>query len=98
MQQEAGRDRLQARGRDGGGLRLVGRVVDEAGADVPVQARDPGRRGRPACRGEQRGPARGGAGLGLPLARGLTEAMNGQLTIESRPGAGTTSAVTLPAC
>ncbi len=38
-----------------------------------------------------------GAGLGLPLARGLTEAMKGRLMIESRPGAGTTSAVTLPA-
>lgn len=37
------------------------------------------------------------AGLGLTLARGLTEAMDGQLTADSRPGAGTTSSVVLPA-
>ncbi|HEY2263464.1 MAG TPA: ATP-binding protein, partial [Streptosporangiaceae bacterium] len=37
-----------------------------------------------------------GAGLGLPLARGLTEAMGGQLTLESGPGTGTTAAVSLP--
>lgn len=38
-----------------------------------------------------------GAGLGLPLARGLTEAMNGRLVIESQPGVGTTGSVVLPA-
>jgi signal transduction histidine kinase len=38
-----------------------------------------------------------GAGLGLPLARGLTEAMGGQLLVESPPGTGTTFAVVLPA-
>jgi signal transduction histidine kinase len=37
-----------------------------------------------------------GVGLGLPLARGLTEAMDGRLTVESEPGTGTTVAVTLP--
>lgn len=46
--------------------------------------------------GAESGPEQG-AGLGLPLARGLIEAMNGQLTIESQPGTGTASAVILPA-
>lgn len=37
-----------------------------------------------------------GTGLGLPLARGLTEAMGGHLAIDSEPGMGTTSTVILP--
>lgn len=45
--------------------------------------------------GAEAGPEQG-AGLGLPLARGLTEAMGGQLTLESGPGTGTTAAVSLP--
>lgn len=38
-----------------------------------------------------------GVGLGMVLARGLTEAMRGQLRVDSVPGEGTTVAVTLPA-
>jgi PAS domain S-box-containing protein len=38
-----------------------------------------------------------GVGLGLPLARHLTELHQGRLEIESRPGAGTTVRVHLPA-
>jgi two-component system sensor histidine kinase KdpD len=38
-----------------------------------------------------------GVGLGLALARGLTEAMNGTLTAEDTPGGGLTMAVSLPA-
>jgi signal transduction histidine kinase len=37
-----------------------------------------------------------GTRLGLPLARGLTEAMGGHLAIDSQPGIGTTSTVILP--
>jgi signal transduction histidine kinase len=37
-----------------------------------------------------------GVGLGLPLARGLTEVMGGTLDVDSEPGAGTTVTVTLP--
>jgi two-component system sensor histidine kinase KdpD len=38
-----------------------------------------------------------GVGLGLALARGLTEAMDGMLTAEDTPGGGLTMAVSLPA-
>ncbi|MEH3075814.1 MAG: GAF domain-containing sensor histidine kinase [Quadrisphaera sp.] len=38
----------------------------------------------------------GGVGLGLPLARGLTEAMAGRLEVSSRVGEGTTVTTTLP--
>ena len=37
-----------------------------------------------------------GTGLGLPLAKHLTELHGGTLTIESQPGAGTTVYVDLP--
>jgi signal transduction histidine kinase len=37
-----------------------------------------------------------GAGLGLPVARGLVEALGGALSLRSAPGAGTTAAVELP--
>jgi two-component system sensor histidine kinase KdpD len=37
-----------------------------------------------------------GVGLGLALARGLTEAMNGTLTAEDTPGGGLTMTVSLP--
>jgi signal transduction histidine kinase/ActR/RegA family two-component response regulator len=37
-----------------------------------------------------------GTGIGLPLARALTEAMGGQLTASSIPGAGSAFTVTLP--
>lgn len=38
-----------------------------------------------------------GTGLGLPLAKELTEAQGGSFTVESTPWAGTTVSVTLPA-
>jgi len=37
-----------------------------------------------------------GAGLGLPLARGLVAQHGGVLTLESVPGRGTTATVTFP--
>ena len=37
-----------------------------------------------------------GAGLGLPIARLLVEAMNGRLTLSGAPGEGLTASVTLP--
>ncbi|HEX4830769.1 MAG TPA: sensor histidine kinase, partial [Trebonia sp.] len=38
-----------------------------------------------------------GVGLGLALARGLTEAMGGTLTAEDTPGGGLTMVISLPA-
>ena len=38
-----------------------------------------------------------GAGLGLPLAKGLAELLGGNIEIDGAPGRGTTVAVTLPA-
>lgn len=40
---------------------------------------------------------RSGFGLGLPIATAMVEALGGELTIESRPGAGTTVTMTFPA-
>lgn len=38
----------------------------------------------------------GGTGLGMPIAKGLTDKMNGTLTFESEEGKGTTFVVTIP--
>jgi signal transduction histidine kinase len=43
-----------------------------------------------------RGVARHGAGLGLPIARGIVEAHGGTIAIESATGRGTTVRFTLP--
>ena len=39
----------------------------------------------------------GGVGLGLAIARGLTEAMGGTVTVEETPGGGATLVISLPA-
>jgi signal transduction histidine kinase len=38
----------------------------------------------------------GGTGLGLPIAKGLTEAHGGKLVVESAPGRGTLVRIVLP--
>lgn len=47
-------------------------------------------------RGGTRDADVGGAGLGLAIAASLTRAMDGEIDVQSRPGAGTTFIVSLP--
>ena len=72
--------------------RIQLRVVDR-GTGVPDVIKNrifaPFQRFGDAARGE-------GVGLGLAVARGLTEAMNGTLTAEDTPGGGLTMVVDLP--
>ncbi|HEY8305820.1 MAG TPA: ATP-binding protein [Lapillicoccus sp.] len=74
------------------GDRVQIRVVDR-GPGVPDEAKDqifaPFQRGGDAPRGD-------GVGLGLAVARGLTEAMDGTLWAEDTPGGGLTIVVDLP--
>jgi len=74
------------------GNRIQVRVVDR-GIGVPDEAKDqifaPFQRFGDAPRGE-------GVGLGLAVARGLTEAMDGTLTAEDTPGGGLTIVIDLP--
>lgn len=74
------------------GQRAVIRVVDQ-GPGVPVAERDglfrPFQRLGDIPRGE-------GIGLGLAVARGLTESMGGTLTAEETPGGGLTFVLDLP--
>jgi two-component system sensor histidine kinase KdpD len=69
------------------------RVVD-CGPGVPRKARD--RLFAPFQRLGDRDAA-SGVGLGLSVARGLTEAMGGTLAAEDTPGGGLTTVVSLPA-
>ena len=79
-------------------------------ARVADRRRAPGRRPRPRRprrRDQERifapfqrlgdAPTATGVGLGLAVARGLTEAMGGTLTAEDTPGGGLTMVVSLPA-
>ena len=75
------------------GGRVELRVIDR-GPGIPEADRD--RMFAPFERlGGDTNPA--GAGLGLALSRGLTEAMHGTLTPEETPGGGLTMTVSLPA-
>ena len=75
------------------GSRIQIRVVDR-GTGVPDHAKDqifaPFQRFGDTPRGD-------GVGLGLAVARGLTEAMDGTLTAEDTPGGGLTIVIDLPA-
>jgi two-component system sensor histidine kinase KdpD len=75
------------------GDRLELRVVDR-GPGVP-----PGDRDRVFAPFQRLGdaPSGQGVGLGLAVARGLTEAMDGTLTAEDTPGGGLTVVIGLPA-
>ncbi|MFD6987071.1 sensor histidine kinase, partial [Streptomyces sp. NPDC059956] len=74
------------------GARIEVRVVDR-GPGVPDEAKD--RIFEPFQRyGDA--PAGAGVGLGLAVARGFLEAMDGTLTAEDTPGGGLTMVITLP--
>lgn len=47
--------------------------------------------------GSDSGPAEAGAGLGLSMVREIVHLHNGSISVESRPGEGTTFTVTVPA-
>ena len=83
-------------------------IVRRSAADVTVSVADRGE-GIPADQlahvfdrfyqgdaGSSRPPRRHGAGLGLPIARGIVEAHGGRIWIESTLGVGTTAWFTVP--
>ena len=67
-------------------------LVVDRGPGVPASQRE--RRFEPFQRLDDTSP--GGLGLGLAVARGLTEAMGGTLTAEDTPGGGLTMIVSVP--
>ena len=76
------------------GDRLVFRVADR-GPGVPEDERE--RIFQPFYRRPGTSPDVGGAGLGLSISRRLAEAQGGTLTVEARPGGGSTFVFDLPA-
>jgi two-component system, OmpR family, sensor histidine kinase KdpD len=72
------------------GDRVEVRVIDQ-GPGVPAELRE--YIFRPF---QRHGDAPGGLGLGLAIAKGFTEAMNGELTVEETPGGGATFVFSLP--
>ncbi len=87
---DRGEVRLAIEGADLGGGRLEVRVaVSDTGIGIaPEQQRELFQPFRQADAGTTR--RYGGTGLGLCIASGLVELMGGRLSVESRPGAGTT--------
>ncbi|MFD2237027.1 sensor histidine kinase [Aureimonas populi] len=88
---EEGSVRLSARIE--GGRQLV--VVEDTG--IGIAQADLTRIAEPFVQlGRDRPGAQPGTGLGLSLVKGLCELHGGRLTIESRPGIGTTASVSIP--
>ena len=89
--------------RETGGEVDLSATMDAAGA-VHIAVRDTGegmdaedlKRALEPYRRAKSGKGREGTGLGLPLARALTEANKAQFSLESEPGKGTTARLTFP--
>jgi K+-sensing histidine kinase KdpD len=86
----------------GSPVRITGHLADDGelalqvidhGPGIPVA--DRGRMFAPFQRLDDR-TTTGGLGLGLAIARGFTEAMNGTITATDTPGGGLTMTITLP--
>jgi signal transduction histidine kinase len=89
---DGGRVDIRARFDDAGGLMLE---VEDAGIgmsaeEIPRVLQPFGQANTAMTK------THGGTGLGLPIAKGLAEAHNGKLIIESAPGRGTLVRITLP--
>jgi two-component system, OmpR family, sensor histidine kinase KdpD len=69
--------------------------VADRGTGVAIGDRD--RIFEPFYRGPDAVPDAGGAGLGLPIARGIVEAQGGQLRVEDRDGGGSVFSLLVPA-
>lgn len=88
---------------EAGGEVEISATMDAAGA-VHIAVRDTGpgmdaedlKRAMEPYRRTKSGRGREGTGLGLPLARALTEANKAQFALESEPGKGTTARLTFP--
>jgi signal transduction histidine kinase len=85
--------------------RIEVRARREPGGGVVIEVRDNGpgiapdeleHVMRPFCRGREAEADTSGTGLGLPLARALTQALGGQLRLTSGFGQGTTARLDLP--
>lgn len=88
---------------EGGKITLRWRTVDDRRLRLEVRDNGPGipeeqqaRLFRPFERGAESDGATAGTGLGLVISRRLVRAMEGQLTLQSRPGQGSVFAVELP--
>jgi signal transduction histidine kinase/ActR/RegA family two-component response regulator len=88
--------RASARGTSGerDGLLLVLEVIDTGRGIEPEHMASIFQRFQQGDRAIRR--QHGGSGLGLAIVRGIVEALQGDLQVDSQPGAGTTFTVSLP--
>jgi signal transduction histidine kinase len=91
---------IEAIPRERGGRIEIG--AERAGDNVQITVRDDGAGMSPEVLRRAfdpfftTKPGGGGAGLGLPVARGIVEANGGRLWLDSRPAAGATAVLELP--
>jgi two-component system sensor histidine kinase KdpD len=80
------------------GDELIEMAVEDRGAGVPAELRERvfDKFFRATRDGDVKTPAPAGTGMGLAIARGIIEAHNGKIWIESARGGGTRAVFTLP--